>query len=210
MSDRNPTLFYVHDPMCSWCWGFRPVFKQLIDSLPRELTPRYLLGGLAPDTTELMPAAMCGQLEATWRRIQATVPGTEFNFDFWRQATPRRSTWPACRAVLATRQLDGRKEDAMILAIQQAYYLQARNPSDNRVLTALAGQIGLDETAFADLLDAAQTRQALAEEMAQARAMGVSGFPELRLQYDGRTVPVPLDYCYAQPMREAIERLLAP
>ena len=25
------TLIYVHDPMCSWCWGFRPTFERLCE-----------------------------------------------------------------------------------------------------------------------------------------------------------------------------------
>lgn len=210
MAEQGATLFYVHDPMCSWCWGFRPTFTQLVKNLPGELELRYLLGGLAPDTSTPMPAAMRAQLEATWHRIQATIPGTEFNFDFWRRAAPRRSTWPACRAVLATRQLDANKEEEMIFAIQTAYYRQARNPSDDDVLTALAGQIGLEEVAFAALLNTEQTQNLLADEMAFARALGVSGFPDLRLKVGDRILPVPLDYRYSEPMRDAIQRQLRP
>ncbi|MFT6977114.1 MAG: putative protein-disulfide isomerase, partial [Shewanella psychromarinicola] len=25
----NTTLYYVHDPMCSWCWGYRPTWDTL-------------------------------------------------------------------------------------------------------------------------------------------------------------------------------------
>jgi putative protein-disulfide isomerase len=209
MSEQNATLVYVHDPMCSWCWGFRPAFTQLVERLPHELKVRYLLGGLAPDSSAPMPAAMRAQLEATWRRIQATIPGTEFNFDFWRRASPRRSTWPACRAVLATRQLDPNKEEEMILAIQTAYYRQARNPSDDEVLTALAGQIGLDTQAFAALLHATQTRDALAQEIATARDLGVTGFPDLRLAVGKDISPVPLDYLNHEPMLQSILQQLA-
>ncbi|MEA1889503.1 MAG: hypothetical protein U9N50_06970 [Pseudomonadota bacterium] len=42
-------LFYVHDPMCSWCWGFSGVAKQLFNSLPEQITLHRLLGGLAAD-----------------------------------------------------------------------------------------------------------------------------------------------------------------
>ena len=42
-------LFYVHDPMCSWCWGFSEVKKQFFSALPDEIKTRRLLGGLAAD-----------------------------------------------------------------------------------------------------------------------------------------------------------------
>ena len=38
--------------------------------------------------------------------------------------------------------------DAMIFAIQQAYYLNAKNPSDIDVLTECAVSIGLDADTF--------------------------------------------------------------
>ncbi len=44
------TLIYVHDPMCSWCWGFTSVYKQLVDQLPADIEIRRLVGGLAPDS----------------------------------------------------------------------------------------------------------------------------------------------------------------
>ena len=36
----------------------------------------------------------------------------------------------------------------MTLAIQKAYYMQARNPSDYETLIELAGEIGADKTKF--------------------------------------------------------------
>jgi hypothetical protein len=51
------TLVYVHDPMCSWCWGFDPVLRELVSSLPEGVAVRRLLGGLAPDSDEPMPAS---------------------------------------------------------------------------------------------------------------------------------------------------------
>ena len=40
--------------------------------------------------------------------------------------------------------LDEQLEDAMILAIQKAYYLQALNPSNEDTLVGCAESIGLD------------------------------------------------------------------
>lgn len=200
----NDRLIYVHDPMCSWCWGFRPVFEQLCVRLPATIHVDRLLGGLAPDTVEPMPAAMREQLEATWRRIQERIPGTRFNFDFWRLAAPRRSTWPACRAVIAARALDPTIEDAMIGAIQRAYYLEARNPSDDTTLVALAGELGLDAQAFTRRLRDSATALQLAHEIDEARRLGADSFPSLRLLHDGRCRPVAVHYTDPQPMVDAV------
>ncbi|GAM76629.1 thioredoxin [Vibrio ishigakensis] len=52
---------------------------------------------LAPDSDEPMPMEMRAAIESYWERISGLL-GTEFNHDFWRNNTPRRSTYPACRA----------------------------------------------------------------------------------------------------------------
>lgn len=204
-----PHLYYIHDPMCSWCWGFRPVLDTLLRQLPADVSYSRLLGGLAPDSDQPMPESMREGLQATWRRIQQKLPETDFNFDFWRHNTPRRSTYPACRAVIAARALRPECEDAMILAIQQAYYLQARNPSDDATLVALAGEIDLDSGAFEARLHDPQTQQRLEQEIAQARAMGADSFPSLVLQDGDSRWPVAVDYRSAAPMLETLELILA-
>jgi putative protein-disulfide isomerase len=190
----STTLIYVHDPMCSWCYGFRPALAALVAGLPRQVRYRRLLGGLASDCAEPMPEHMRVKLQETWRRIEERIPGTHFNFAFWTHCSPKRSTYPACRAVIAARAQDPALDEAMTAAIQRAYYQEARNPSDRETLIALVGEIGADPAAFAAALDAPVTRAALAAEIAQVNGLGVSAFPSLILDCNGSRWPIPLDY----------------
>jgi putative protein-disulfide isomerase len=201
-------LYYVHDPMCSWCWAFRPAMADLLRRLPEGITHSRLLGGLAPDSDLPMPEEMRASLQATWRRIQEKLPETRFNFDFWTRNTPRRSTYPACRAVIAARTLDNTKDEEMTFAIQQAYYLQARNPSENATLTALAGEIGLDRDVFREALENPSTQHQLTSEIEQTTRMGARSFPSLVLQ-DGQSLwPVAVDYHGAGSMLETLSTIL--
>ena len=147
----KPILYYVHDPMCSWCWGFSSTLEALIAALPEGITFQRLLGGLAEDTDEPMDEETRAMVQSSWQRIEANIPGIKFNFDFWEKCQPRRSTYPACRAVLAARR-QGRDED-MNKAIQAAYYQQARNPSDDSTLLELAEGCSLspDHKALSDV-----------------------------------------------------------
>ena len=128
----DATLIYVHDPMCSWCWGFEPTRKKFFAAVEDRLPIRRLVGGLAPDSDVPMAEEMRAMLQQTWQRIQQTIPGTEFNFHFWQVCTPRRSTYPANRAVLAARLQGEGYDPAMTHRIQQAYYLEARKPQKPR------------------------------------------------------------------------------
>ena len=192
----NPrtTLYYVHDPMCSWCWGFRSTWNEVIARLDASIEVVYVLGGLAPDTDEPMPPGMRKRIQETWRRIQTEIPGTQFNYAFWEQCSPRRSTYRSCRAVIAAGNQAGDAGPRMLLAIQQAYYLDAKNPSDNDVLVGLAGSLGLNTELFASELNATETQDKLRKELRLRDRLGVNSFPSLVLRRGNTLTPISIDY----------------
>lgn len=202
------TLIYVHDPMCSWCWAFRPTLGVLLNTLPDSLHVKRLLGGLAPDSDAPMSEEMRRYLSQTWKRIQQQVPGTEFNFDYWERCRPRRSTYPACRAVIAARQQDPSSEDRMVLKIQRAYYTEARNPSDIAVLVELSEETGLDTNRFLRDLRSAETDQRLKDEITYARKLGSDSFPSLILELGNSRWPISVNYRDAHVMQELIMDLV--
>ncbi len=189
-----PTLYYVHDPMCSWCYAFAPTWREIEAAIGGSVAVQYVLGGLAPDSDQPMPEDLRAYLQNTWRRIEAVVPGTEFNFDFWTRCQPRRSTYPACRAVLAAKHFDAGHEKRMIERIQHAYYREARNPADTETLCELAGEIGIDVPAFRERIGSAACESELRAELEKTRALGVRGFPSLVLATDAGLMQIPHDY----------------
>ena len=187
-------LYYVHDPMCSWCWAFRPVLHEITQQLPDKITLIRLLGGLAPDSDDPMPEKTRDYVIDNWQRIQEQVPGTQFNYDFWDKCQPRRSTYPACRAVIAARQQGDQFDEEMTLAIQKAYYLQARNPSDNETLVELAGEILPDKKQFNEDILSESIHQKLMQEIHIARNLQLNSFPSLLLVKDSQSFPIEHDY----------------
>lgn len=204
----GPTLYYVHDPMCSWCYAFAPAWRQIETTVADSVTVQYVLGGLAPDSDQPMPEDLKAYIQNTWRRIEAVVPGTEFNFEFWTRCQPRRSTYPSCRAVLAAKHFDAGHEKPMLERIQHAYYREARNPSDTETLCELAGEIGLDVPAFRDRIGSEACEIELQGELEKTRALGVRGFPSLVLETDVGLALVRHDYVEPSVTLEALDALL--
>ena len=184
-------LIYVHDPMCSWCWGYKPTWQKLESALANILPIEYRIGGLAADSDQPMSADMQLQLQAIWQKISSQL-GTEFNFGFWQECQPRRSTYPSCRAALIARGFN--KEPQMIAAIQQAYYLQAQNPSDEAVLIKLSEQIGLDASLFAQHLHSNELKRRFDDELNYVRSLPIQGFPSLVLIHNNRAYSIAINY----------------
>lgn len=201
-------LYLVHDPMCSWCWGFKPTVTKLINELPDNLRLLKLLGGLARDSDEKMSEDMQLQIQGNWKRIEETIPGIRFNYHFWKECIPKRSTYPACRAVIAAGLQDDIHKDVMVSAIQNAYYKRAMNPSEIPVLVKIADEIGLDPVAFEKDIQSDAVERKLQAEISQSRKLNVYSFPSLVLQLDHSFWPVPIDYNNVSPMLETIKSII--
>ena len=133
-------------------------------------------------------------LQQIWRNIEARIPGTEFNFDFWSRCKPRRSTYPACRAVVAAVKQGPENHESMTRAVQQAYYLQARNPSDEETLVALAEELQLDVTLFKQDLKSPETDHQLKRQIELCYQLGIPGFPSLVLRMGNIARRIPIEF----------------
>ena len=201
-------LYYVHDPMCSWCWGFSRVLNEVLESLPTDIEVHRLLGGLAPDSDVAMPDLMQQQIKSNWTRIEDKIPGVKFNFDFWSKCIPRRSTYPACRAVIAARQQGQQYDELMTKEIQKAYYQDALNPSDNSTLIELAENLDLSLEKFENDLLSEETQKKLVEEIHFSRELFAESFPNLVLQIVDEHFSIPLDYNNSKTILEKISSLI--
>ena len=191
---NSTTLFYIHDPMCSWCWGFSHTWNKVKNSLPSEINVQYILGGLAPDSSEVMPNEMREYIQMNWHKIEQKIPGVSFNYTFWDSCTPKRSTYPACRAVIAVKNQNSDLEQTMVKLIQQAYYLEAKNPSEDDVLISLAKTLDLDIKQFTQDLNSESIQQQLLDDIALMQSLGVSSFPSLVLQTTNGIKSITIDY----------------
>lgn len=205
MSNR---LIYVHDPMCSWCWGFTDTYQALVRQLPGDMIVLRLLGGLAPDSDEVMNESTQMMIQQAWQRIEQMIPGKRFNYDFWIKCQPRRATYPACRAVIAAREQGEHYDVLMTSQIQKAYYQQARNPSDSKTLIELSAELGLDSDRFAEQLTSVETQNQLMAQISTVRSMGISGFPSLVLDLGGRLESLLVNYTDVGAMLVQIESSL--
>jgi len=174
------TLYYVADPMCSWCYGFAPVLEQVRERLADSVALVDVMGGLAADSDEPMPAEVRAYVQAAWDAVERAT-GATFNRAFWSEQTARRSTYPACRAVLAARLQREQAGHEMFVAIQRAYYRQARNPSDLATLVELGSELQppLDTERFEHDLTSAAIERALETEFGLRRMLRVDSFPSL-------------------------------
>ena len=201
-------LYYIHDPMCSWCYAFSETWLLLQNNLSSEVDVVHLLGGLAPDTTVPMPLTVQQNIQQAWRRIEQTIPHIRFNWEFWSRNQPIRSTYPACRAVIAATRQNQEAGLRMIRAIQDGYYQKAKNPALLEVLVECAEAIGLDANTFKVDLESTDVENELQRQIQLSRSMDVYSYPSLRLVHRESIYSIAIDYRNYRSMLDEINNYL--
>jgi putative protein-disulfide isomerase len=185
MNDGLPVLWYVADPMCSWCWGFAPVIEAIKQAYADRLKPALLLGGLRPYTRDPLPEAQRREILHHWQQVHARS-GQPFAFDGALPAGFVYDTEPASRAVVTVAELRPEQTFAMFKAIQHAFYAEQQDVTTPTVLSRLASTLGLAEGVFRPLFESPAMAERTRAHFHKARAWGVQGFPTLILQKGDR------------------------
>lgn len=183
----TPTLHYIHDPLCGWCYGAAPLIKAARELLPVQAHGGGMMAGPArrPVTAELREFVLPHD-----QRI-AQLTGQPFGAAYrdWllNDTSAVLDSQPPTAAMLAADALAGRRLD-LLARLQTAHYVEGRRIADRPVLEELAAEIGLDREAFADTLREAEggaVERHIAQTRARMQRLGVRGFPSFALEDAG-------------------------
>lgn len=189
VNDSNsPTLHYIFDPMCGWCYAAAP----LVDaarSVP-GLKVEFHGGGM-------MTGANRRPITAQWRdyvmphdRRIAELTGQPFGEGYFegllRDIGAVMDSEPPTTAVLAAEALRSGGGLDMIHRLQRAHYVEGRRIADLDVLTSVAAELGFDAKAFASAfarLSGEATSRHIAESRQLLQRAGGQGFPTFVLAH---------------------------
>ena len=179
----KPEVIYVGDPMCSWCWGIAPV----IDGIAKrsDVSVRVVVGGLRPGpAAQQLDESLRDLLLHHWDQVSAKT-GQPFN-----PAGLDRDNWvydtelPA-RAVVTMRHLAPQLALPFFGRVQRAFYADAVDVTDPDAYPPLLDGFDVDKSEFMSGLIADESRRAAWDDFAEARELGVAGFPTVLLQFNG-------------------------
>jgi putative protein-disulfide isomerase len=203
----NARLLYVMDPMCSWCWGFAPVAQALI-AQAREagVATRVVPGGLRRGASPLDASTLKYILEH-WQAV-AEATGQPFAFEGAMPDGFVYDTEPACRALVAARELDAERVWPLLALIQRGFYQQGLDVTTAPQLVELAEQAGFDRATFADALLRADVRAATAADFSWVQDLGIAGFPTLLAERNGQLALLTNGYQPLQSLQPLLGRWL--
>jgi putative protein-disulfide isomerase len=200
-------LWYVADPMCSWCWGFAPVIEQVRNSYRDRLKVELLLGGLRPGTKHPLPAVQRQEILGHWQAVHRAT-GQLFKFEGAMPEGFIYDTERASRAVIVVSMLSPKAIFNFFQAVQSAFYVEQRNVTKAQVLAELAGSVGLETQQFLRVFESDAARDITQGHFHRARHLGVRGFPTLVGQQGAAYTQISSGYCPFEELNPKISQWL--
>jgi putative protein-disulfide isomerase len=176
-------LLYFADPMCSWCWGFSPVMDAIARACAGLVPIRLCAGGLRAGETRPMDDRSRAYVRHHWEQVAAQT-GQPFDFGFFDRAHFVYDTEPACRAVVAMRNLAPDAALAYLAAVQRAFYAENRDATREDDLARVAAPFASPDE-FRTVFRAPEMHEATQADFRLTHGLGIQGFPTVLLQ-DGR------------------------
>ncbi len=193
-----PTLHYVHDPLCGWCYAVTPMIEAVGQA---GIGIALHGGGLWEPATGLAPEkrAYIRQNDARIAALTGMAFDSAYLDGLLTDATTVFWSRPTIAAVLAAGTMKGGADLRMMHAIQHAHYVDGRRVVETPVLAEVAGSIGLPEDAFLHVFQSAPVDEHIARTRRWMQQLGLHGFPSFILEHDGELVRVQHQPFYGRP-----------
>lgn len=208
-------VYYVGDPMCSWCWGMSPVIEALaVHCAEQGMDFRLVMGGLRAGGGDPWNAAFRGFLRQEWTHIAAQT-GQPFGFHLLERSAFSYDTEPACRAVVTARALfaegqeASRRELAFFSAVQRKFYVEGEDPKEAAFYHDICTLTGIDPALFTQNFSSPEAVAPTQREFRLARQLGVRGFPSVLLQTATGLHEISVGYASFASVRERLSKYRA-
>lgn len=172
----NKILWYVADPMCSWCWGFAPVIEAIRKDYSNSLKVKLVLGGLRPGTKQPIAPTQRKEILHHWNAVKRAT-GQSFCFDGAMPEGFVYDTEPACRGVVTISLINTEVVFPFFKLIQSSFYVEQKDVTRPEILVQLAVEEGIDSDLFLRTFESDEAKTQTSINFEKVRRWGVRGFP---------------------------------
>ncbi len=207
MSEQH-VLWYVADPMCSWCWGFSPVISAIEEAYKNQLQISLILGGLRPGTIDSVTERFRNDILRHWREVHERT-AQPFKFDGAMPDGFVYDTELPSRAVVTIGEVDAATMLPYFKSVQRAFYAEGEDVTRPEILATLAQRHNVDPEKFLADFHTEDMKQKTQSHFFQAQQAGITGFPTVVMQGRGGIDLLTAGYQPFENLQPKIEAWLA-
>lgn len=185
----TPTIYYIYDAYCGWCYGFSPVIKKLCDNYKSSLAFDVLSGGMILPEKPVHISTTAAYIKVAYPKVEA-LTGIKFGSDFlWHINNPDDSDWylnsekPAI-ALSIFKEIYPERAIEFAVDLEYALNFEGRDLCDDEAYRHLLVKYEIDETDFYAKLKEEKYNELAYDEFQVVKELGITGFPCVLLQVD--------------------------
>lgn len=203
---EQPTLFYIGDPMCSWCYGMSDILKDTQEYCAKNgIKFQTIVAGLRASGQVLWDKRFKGFLKEEWTNISNRT-GKKFSFEILDLLNFDYDTTPACKAVLISKILSFNNSKIVLeffSKIQEKFYANSQDTKKLEFYKLICEDLNLDFEEFSKLFEDKSLDKKLQNEFIFGRNLS-SSLPSLILVNKKQKVNISIGY---SSLEEVISRI---
>lgn len=188
-ADEKPTLIYVYDPMCGWCYGFSNVFKTFRTKHADKFDYEIISGGMVTGNREgFIGDDLAKYIESAYQRVE-NASGSKYGEAYLDKLKKRQLWLSSTKPSMALEAFKKhRYQDAIDFAatVQNAYFVDGKDLRDDNLYGPIVERFGIKKEAFFKTLNDPKTKEATENGYIAATNYGVKGFPTMLLLHKGK------------------------
>lgn len=180
----KPTLIYVYDPLCSWCYGFHPVVQKLAVRFKNDLHIRIIPGGLAVGENAQTIQEGYRFIKKAHHKIEKTT-GVTFGDNFKLLADEGSylmDSEPACIAQTVINTIAPNIALKFAGSMQHALYVHGKSLNHLETFVDILKDFDVDLDIFNDRYNNLATKKETHQQFEWCKKNGASVFPTLLLK----------------------------
>ncbi len=206
-----PSLLYIYDPLCGWCYGFSPVMKQLYTSFQNRLTVDVLSGGMIMGSRVGPIDVVAPYIKTAYKEVERRTGvtfGDAFVQEVLEPGTAILSSEKPCTALTVFKSYQPDKAVLFAHTLQDALYRDGKDLTDDAIYPALVAPFGIDGQLFVEQLTSNDFKRKTHEEFKIVSEMGISGFPTVVLLTEKQNYLLARGYTDFEPLHQTIGELI--
>jgi len=205
-NENKPTLIYVGDPMCSWCYGIAPELDNVKNHFGDKINYEVVLGGLRPYNKQNM-IELKDFLSDHWQHVNE-ASDQPFNYEILNSNEITYDTEPPCRAVVAVRQIDEVKALTFFKEVQSAFYRDNKNLHLAESYSNALDKVNIDKKEFLELFNSDQLKNDVKKDFQKAGSLGINSFPTILIKSGDNYTIIAKGYTKSEDMISRINGFL--
>lgn len=208
----KPTIFYVYDALCGWCYGFGPVIEKFQDNYGDRVKLEVLSGGMVVGSRVGPFSNMANYIRQAVPRL-TEITGVQFGEAYFTQVLDKgtyiSNSEPPAIALSILKEQAAEKPITLAHRLQKLQFVEGHDLNRVETYLPLAAAYGLDAETFKQKFASDDYRFKAQQEFQLVQSWGIAGFPAVVCQLPNGLHLVANGYTPYEQLTATFERVLA-